>query len=139
MELLVGLTWMEVTLIHAYIDVQKSDFRGGGVPGELDGIAAVEAFKVLGEGDRTMGPQEENIINKTQPEAGFLNNGVKEILFKESHEQVGIGRGHTCAHGSSLNLEVMSGVKGEMVVGEDKLGELDKELRWMVMSGKGVC
>ena len=32
---------------------------------------------------------------------------------------------------SSLNMEVMSGVKGEMVVGEDKLGELDKELsRW---------
>jgi hypothetical protein len=29
---------------------------------------------------------------------------------------------------SSLNLEVMFGVKGEMVVGEDKLGKLDKEL-----------
>ena len=60
--------------------------------------------------------------------AGFLNSGVKEILFKETHEQVGIGRGHTGAHGSSLNLEVMSGIKGEMVVGEDKLGKLDKEL-----------
>ena len=33
-----------------------------------------------------------------------------------------------CAHGSSLNLEVMSGVTGEMIVGEDKLGKLDKEL-----------
>jgi hypothetical protein len=32
------------------------------------------------------------------------------------------------AHGSSLNLEVISGVKGEMVVGEDKPGKLDKEL-----------
>jgi hypothetical protein len=32
-------------MIHMYIDVQKCDFRGGGVPGELDGIAAVEAFK----------------------------------------------------------------------------------------------
>ena len=53
---------------------------------------------------------------------------MKEILFKESHEQVGIGRGHTGAHGGFLNLEVMSGVKGEMVVGQDKLGELDKEL-----------
>jgi hypothetical protein len=56
---------------------------------------------------------------------GFLDSRVKEILFKEIHEQVGIGRGHTGAHGGSLNLEVMSGVKGEMVVGEDKLGELD--------------
>ena len=32
------------------------------------------------------------------------------------------------AHGGSVNLEVISGVKREMVVGEDKLGELDKEL-----------
>ena len=48
--------------------------------------------------------------------------------MKEIHEQVGVGRGHTGAHGSSLNLEVMSGVKGEMVVGEDKLGKLVKEL-----------
>ena len=47
---------------------------------------------------------------------------MKEILFKETHEQVCIGRGHACAHGNSLNLEVMLGVKGEMVVGEDKLG-----------------
>ena len=77
---------MEQTMIHMYIDVQKCDFGGVGVPGELDGIAAVEAFKVLGEGDRTMGPQEENIINKTQPEAGFLDSGVKQILFKETHE-----------------------------------------------------
>jgi len=30
---------------------------------------------------------------------------VKEILFKETHEQVGIGRGHTGAHGGSFNLE----------------------------------
>ena len=29
---------------------------------------------------------------------------------------------------SSLNLEVMPGVEGEMVVGEDNLGKLDKEL-----------
>ena len=40
-----------------------------------------------------MGPQEENFINKMQPEAGFLDSGVKEILLKETHEQVGIGRG----------------------------------------------
>ena len=41
---------VELTMIHTYIDVQKCDFRGGGMPGELDGIAAVEAFKELGEG-----------------------------------------------------------------------------------------
>ena len=98
------------------------------MPDELDGIAAVEVFKELGEGVRTMRPKEENVIDKKQPEAGFLKSRVKEILFEETHEQVCIGRGHTCAHGGSLNLEVMSGVKGEIVVDEGKLGELDKEL-----------
>jgi hypothetical protein len=39
-----------------------------------------------------------------QPEAGFLDNEVEEILFNETHEQVTIGRGHTCAHDGSLNL-----------------------------------
>ena len=46
---------VELTMIHTYIDVQKCDFGGGGVPGELDRIAAVEAFKELGEGVGTMG------------------------------------------------------------------------------------
>ena len=41
---------VELTMTHTYIDVQKCDCGGGGVPGELDGIAAVEAFKELGEG-----------------------------------------------------------------------------------------
>ena len=75
----------------------------------MDGIVAVEVLKELGEGVGTMGPKEENVIDKTQPEAGFLDSEVKEILFKETHEQVGIGRGHTGAHGGSLNLEVMFG------------------------------
>ena len=59
---------VDMTLIQAYINIQKCDFGGGSVPGELDGIAAVEAVKELGEGVGTMGPQEENVINKTQPE-----------------------------------------------------------------------
>jgi hypothetical protein len=95
---------VEMTLIQSYIDIQKCDFGGGGVPGELDGIAAVEAFKELGEGVGTMRPNEENVIDKMQPEARFLESGVKDILFKETHEQVGIGRGHMCADGSSHNL-----------------------------------
>ena len=76
-----------------------------------------------------MRPKEENVIDKI-PEAGFVDSRVKEILFKETHEQFGIGRGHTDAHGGSLNLEVISGVKGEMFVGVDvdKLGKLDEEL-----------
>ena len=64
---------VELTMIHTYINVQKCDFGGGGVPGELDGIAAVEAFKELGEGVGTMGPQEENVINKSQPEVSWAD------------------------------------------------------------------
>jgi hypothetical protein len=45
---------------------------------------AVEVFKELGEGVGTMRSKEENVIDKTQPDAGFLQSGVKEILFKET-------------------------------------------------------
>ena len=119
---------LELTMIHAYIDVQKCDFGGGGVPGELDRIMTVEAFKELGKGVGTMRPKEEIVLNKTQPETWFLESRVKEILFKETHEQVCIGTGHACAHGGSLSLEVIPGVKEEIVVGKDKLCKLDKEL-----------
>ena len=35
------------------------------MPGELDGIAAVEAFRELGEGVGTMGPKKEIVIFMT--------------------------------------------------------------------------
>ena len=44
-----------------------------------------------------------------------------------AHEQIDIGRGHTGAHGCAFDLEVMMEVEGE-VVGEDELGQFDKEL-----------
>ena len=70
---------VEIALTHAYIDVQKCDFRGKGVPSEMDGkIAAFEAFKELCEEVGTMRPKEENVIDKTQPEAGFLESGVRD-------------------------------------------------------------
>ena len=67
-----------------------------------------------------------SLINASQ--SGFLKSRVKDILFKETHKQVDIGGSHMCAHGGSLDLEVMLEVKGEMVVGGDKLGKFDKEL-----------
>ena len=62
---------LELTMIHAYIDVQKCDFGVGGVPSELDGIAAVEAFKKLGEGVGTMRPKEEISLIKHSQRLGF--------------------------------------------------------------------
>ena len=109
---------VEMIVIQVHINAQKCDFGGGGdMPSEFDGIVTVEAFKEPGKGVGTMRLKEENVIDETQPEAGFLDSRVKEILFKEIQEQVGIGRGHTSAHGGSLNLEEMFGVEGEMVVG----------------------
>jgi hypothetical protein len=66
----------------------------------------VEAVKELGEEVRTVKPEEEDVIDKTQPEAGLLESRMKEVLFKEAHQQISIGRVHSCAHGSSVDLEI---------------------------------
>ena len=36
----------------------------------------------------------------------------------------GIGGGHPGSHGYTLNLKVMDQVKGEVVMGEDKVGKV---------------
>jgi hypothetical protein len=59
---------------------------------------------------------EKDVIDKTQSEVGFL----KEILFKEAHEHVGVVRGSMSAYGSFLDLEVKLGVDGEVVVRMNK-------------------
>jgi hypothetical protein len=45
------------------------------MPREFDGIAAIEAFKKLGEGAGTMRPKETNVIDEIQPEARLLERG----------------------------------------------------------------
>jgi hypothetical protein len=49
-------------------------------------------------------------------------------MFKEAHDQIDIERGHSFTIGNSLDLEIVLGVEGEVVVDEDKLDEFDKEL-----------
>ena len=44
--------------------------------------------------------------------------GLSKSGMKEVHEQVGIGMGHAGAKSGSLDLEVMLGVKGEVVASE---------------------
>ena len=77
---------VKMTLNQVHINIEKHDLGSGGVPREFVGIVAVEAFEELGEGIGTMRPKEENVMDKTQPEIWFLESGVKEILFKETHE-----------------------------------------------------
>ena len=78
-------------------------------------------------------------LTHAHTEAGLPKSGMKEVLFKEAYEQVCVGRGHLCTHGSFLDLEVILEVKGEMVVCEDELSILDKELReWQGEGGAFV-
>ena len=95
---------------------------------ELDRITAIEDIKELGEKVGAIGPEEENIINKLQPEARLTKFGIKEVLFKEAHVQFIKVRANAGVHVHSLDLKIMLGVEGELFVGEDELGELDKEL-----------
>ena len=63
---------------------------------------------------------------------------AEEVLFKEAHEEVGIGKDHSYAYGNSLDLQVMLEVEGEVIVGEGELGELHKKLNGRVRSGS-IC
>ena len=110
-------------MIYALIYVQECELGREGMPSKFDGIVAVKAYMELGEGVGTKSHRR-NILQKIQPNARFLKSRKKEFLFKEIHEQDGVGRDHS----SVLDIEVMLGVKGEMVVGGDNLGEMDKEL-----------
>jgi hypothetical protein len=76
---------VEMAMTQVHTNIQKCDFRGRGMPSEFDRIAAVEVFKELSVGVITMRPKKENVIDNAQPEAGFLESRVKEILFKETH------------------------------------------------------
>ena len=96
------------------------------MPSEFDRIAAVEAFKELGGGFGIMRSQKEDDIDKIHPDAGFLESRMKEALFMEASDKVGIGTGFLCVYDSSLDIQIMLGVE-KVVVGEDKLGDLDKK------------
>ena len=47
------------------------------MPSELDGVVVIEVLKKLDEGFGTMRSEEEDIMNKTQPEAGLLQSRMK--------------------------------------------------------------
>ena len=49
-----------------------------------------------------MRPKEDDVMDKTLSEAVLLESGIKEVLFMEAHEQIGIRRGIVCAHGSEI-------------------------------------
>ena len=48
---------VELIVVNADIDVQKSNVGGGSVLGQMDGIVNVEPFKKNSEGVSLMGPK----------------------------------------------------------------------------------
>ena len=66
----------------------------------------------------TISPQQE-VINKPEPKFRFRVFSVQEVLLQRSHEEISIGRGHRGFYGCALNLKVMEGVEGEVVVSKN--------------------
>ena len=53
---------------------------------------------------------------------------VQEVLLPRSQEEISIGGGYPGSHGCALNLKVMEGVKGEVLVSKDEVHEGYEEL-----------
>lgn len=62
----------ELTVLQMYIDIKEGDVGGGDVPGEMDCMVSIEVLKEGLKGILTMGPDEEDVIYKPQPKAGFI-------------------------------------------------------------------
>ena len=88
----------------------------------------VEASKEKGEGVETMRLEEENVIDKIQPELGFSRVEwgcpIQGIPWT--------GGGHAGAYGCSLDLEVKSGVEEEDSCEWEWTGWVGWGIEWMV-------
>ena len=85
--------------------------RGDG-PSKPDRIASIEALKEKEKGIMTISPQQEDIINKPEP---------KVLNSRSPPPEISIGAGHPGSHGCALNLKVIEGVEGEVVVGKGEV------------------
>ena len=103
-----------------FVDIKESDMEVGDGPGKSDGVVTIEALKEKKKGIMTMSPRQEDIINKPEPKVRFRVFWVQEVLLQGYHEEIGIGGGNP---GCALNLKVMEGVEGEVVVGKDEVSE----------------
>ena len=83
----------------------------------------------------TMSPQQEYVFNKPEPKVRFRVLCVQEVL-QRSHEEISIGGGYSGTHGCALNLKVIEGVEGELVVDKDEVGEGYEETRGRVGGGR---
>ena len=109
--------YAEVRLVNKDVNIQEGDMGRGDGPGKSDRVATIEALREEVKGIMTMSPQQEDIINKPEPKVRF------RVLLQGSYEEISVGWDFVGTHGCALNLKVMEGVEGDVVVGKDEVSE----------------
>ena len=59
---------VKTLLVNKYVNIKESDMRGGDGSSKSDRVVTVEAFKEKEKGIVTMSPQQEDVINKPDPD-----------------------------------------------------------------------
>ena len=95
---------------------------GADGPGKSDRVVTIEALKEKEKGIMTMSPQQKD-VNTPEPKVKFRVFWVQEVLLQKSHEEISIGGGQPSFNGCALNLKVIEGVKGEVVVSKEEVSE----------------
>ena len=67
----------------------------------------------------SMGPDDKNVIDESLPDRGCWGVVVNKLVLKPTHEGIGLGRCHSCAHGCSTNLQIMFVIKVKIVFAQD--------------------
>ena len=71
--------------------------------GELDGgMVVIEVSNKVVESEFPVRPNHEHIVDISPPSQGLQGLSGEEILLQFAHENVCIGRGHTCTHSCTL-------------------------------------
>lgn len=130
---------LEEAFLQADFHIQEDDAVGGGLPSEFKVGKILERLEEGLKFGGGVSPDEENVINIAEPAEGFRGLSVEEGFLQASHEQVGIGGGHTGSHGRSLDLEVVLAGTLEVVFFQYKLAKLEKEgCGWFGVFGSGT-
>ena len=86
----------------------------------------------------TMVPNDKDIIHVSPPDEGLDAGIVQKPSFKLSHEEVGIGGGHSCAHCCAVDVEVVLFSKEECILVQDLGDQLCQVWCWWCPGRFGV-
>ena len=91
---------------------------GGDGPGKMDRVVTIEELKEKEKGIMARSSQQEDVVNKPETKVRF-----RIFWFMKSSSRVPIGGDHPGSHGCPINLKVMEGVKGEILVSKDDVSK----------------